>query len=98
MDNLKPLKSFLSDLITPIVKSAVGEAIPEAIKEKERNLVPVQKITELYGISQSKVYYMFRTAQLDKIKQGGLTFVDTYQLESRMKVQKLSYKAPLKEK
>lgn len=98
MDNLKPLKSFLSDLITPIVKSAVGEAIPEAIKDKEKNLVPVQKITELYGISQSKVYYMFRTAQLDKIKQGGLTFVDTYQLESRMKVQKLSYKAPLKEK
>ena len=97
MDNLKPLKSFLSDLITPIVKTAVGEAIPEAIKEKERNLVPVQKITELYGISQSKVYYMFRTGQLDKIKQGGLTFVDTYQLESRMKVQKLSYKAPLKE-
>lgn len=98
MDNLKPLKSFLSDLITPIVKSAVGEAIPEAIKDKEKNLVPVQKITELYGISQSKVYYMFRTAQLDKYKQGGLTFVDTYQLESRMKVKKLSYKAPLKEK
>lgn len=45
MDNLKPLKSFLSDLITPIVKTAVGEAIPEAIKDKEKNLVPVQKIS-----------------------------------------------------
>lgn len=98
MDNLKPLKSFLTDLITPIVKSAVGEAIPNTIKEKDRNLVPVKKVTELYGISQTQVYRLFESGELEKVKQGWLTFVDTYQLESLMRVQRLTYKAPMKGK
>lgn len=96
MDNLKPLKSFLTDLITPIVQDAVTNAIPVNIKTKDKNPVPVQKITEMYGISQSKVYAMFRTGELEKIKQGGLTFVDTVQLESLMKGEKLCAKAPMK--
>ena len=59
MDNLKPIKSFLTDLITPIVKSAVAEAMPEQILSKGKNLVPVQRITEIYGMSQSKIYSMY---------------------------------------
>lgn len=98
MDNLKPLKSFLTDLITPIVQDAVTNAIPDNIKTKDKNPVPVQKITQMYGISQSKVYAMFRTGELEKIKQGGLTFVDTVQLESLMKCEKLCAKAPMKRK
>lgn len=98
MDNLKPLKSFLTDLITPIVQDAVTNAIPDNIKTKDKNPVPVQKITEMYGISQSKVYALFRTGELEKIKQGGLTFVDTVQLESLMKGEKLCAKAPMKRK
>lgn len=98
MDNLKPLKSFLTDLIAPIVKDAVSNAIPENIRTKDKNPVPVQKITELYGISQSKVYSMFRSGELEKIKQGGLTFVDTVQLESLMKGEKLCGKLPMRHK
>ena len=68
MDNLKPLKSFLTDLITPIVQDAVTNAIPVNIKTKDKNPVPVQKITEMYGISQSKVYAMFRTGSPAKFR------------------------------
>ena len=96
MDNLKPIKSFLTDLITPIVKSAVAEAMPEQILSKGKNLVPVQRITEIYGISQSKIYLMFKNGELSKIKQGGLTFVDTVELENLMKEEKLWAKKPLK--
>ena len=96
MDNLKPIKSFLADLITPIVKNAVAEAMPEQILSKDKNLVPVQRITEIYGISQSKIYLMFKNGELSKIKQGGLTFVDTVELENLMKEEKLWAKKPLK--
>lgn len=96
MDNLKSIKSFLSDLITPIVKTAVAEAIPERINSREKNLVPVQRVTEIYGMSQSKVYNMFKNGELNKIKQGGLTFVDTIELEKLMKEEKLCAKKPLK--
>ena len=96
MDNLKPIKSFLTDLITPIVKTAVAEAMPERISSKDKNLVPVQRITEIYGISQSKIYNMFKSGELNKIKQGGLTFVDTVELERLMKEEKLCAKKPLK--
>ena len=98
MDNLKPIKSFLIDLITPIVKSAVAEAMPEQILSKGKNLVPVQRITEIYGMSQSKIYSMFKNGELNKIKQGGLTFVDTVELENLMKEEKLWAKKPLKPK
>ena len=98
MDNLKPIKSFLTDLITPIVKSAVAEAMPEQILSKGKNLVPVQRITEIYGMSQSKIYSMFKNGELNKIKQGGLTFVDTVELENLMKEAKLWAKKPLKPK
>ncbi len=99
MDNLKPIKSFLTDLITPIVKSAVAEAMPEQILSKGKNLVPVQRITDIYGMSQSKIYYsMFKNGELNKIKQGGLTFVDTVELENLMKEEKLWAKKPLKPK
>ncbi len=98
MDNLKPIKSFLTDLITPIVKSAVAEAMPEQILSKDKNLVPVQRITEIYGMSQSKIYSMFKNGELNKIKQGGLTFVDTVELENLMKEEKLWAKKPLKPK
>lgn len=98
MDNLKPIKSFLTDLITPIVKSAVAEAMPEQILSKGTNLVPVQRITEIYGMSQSKIYSMFKNGELNKIKQGGLTFVDTVELENLMKEEKLWAKKPLKPK
>lgn len=98
MDNLKPIKSFLADLITPIVKNAVAEAMPEQILSKGKNLVPVQRITEIYGMSQSKIYSMFKNGELNKIKQGGLTFVDTVELENLMKEEKLWAKKPLKPK
>ena len=41
---------------------------------------------------------MFKNGELNKIKQGGLTFVDTVELENLMKEEKLWAKKPLKPK
>lgn len=98
MDNLQPLKSFLTDLITPIVKSAVGEAIPEEMKPKDDNLVRVQEISKKYGISISKIYNMFRSGELQKQKIGNNTFVRLSDFEACAKTERLCAKAKMKRK
>ncbi|MBQ0123952.1 MAG: hypothetical protein KBS58_03820 [Bacteroidales bacterium] len=98
MDNLQPLKSFLTDLITPIVKSAVDDALPEAIKPKEKNLMPITKVSETYGMCQTKLYGLLRCGKLERYKEGGNTFIDTYELDRLMVKEELCGKAPLKMK
>lgn len=98
MDNLQPLKSFLTDLITPIVKSAVGEAMPEAVKPSEDGLVPVKEISKAYGISVSKLYNMFRSGELEKHKIGNNTFVRRCDLEACARGEKMCGKVPMKRK
>lgn len=95
MDNLKPIKTFLKELITPIVADAVKQAIPQD-NDKRGNKIPVAKVTELYGISQSTIYLRFKTGQLTKHKLDGLTFVDPDELERTMKVVKLCDRVPKK--
>ena len=96
MENLNPLKSFLSDLITPIVEKAVKDAVPAKEGTSLPRYIPVSQIPEEYGISVSTIYLRFSNGELTKHKQGGLTFVDTVQLESLMKGEKLCAKAPMK--
>lgn len=96
MNEIKQIKSFLTNLITPIVKDAVNEAMPKAIGVRDQNRIPVLQVTDRYGISQSKVYALFRSGALTKHKQGGLTFVDTIELEELMKSEKLTDKVPYK--
>lgn len=98
MDNLQPLKSFLTDLITPIVKSAVGDAIPEAIKPKDKNLVPIKKVSDMYDMCETKLYGLLRHGKLERYKEGGNTFIDTYELDRLVQKEKLCGKAPLKTK
>ncbi|MGM9735153.1 MAG: helix-turn-helix transcriptional regulator [Candidatus Cryptobacteroides sp.] len=89
MDNLNPLKSFLSDLITPIVQKAVKDAVPAKENSSLPRFIPVSQIPEEYGISVSTIYLRFNTGELTKHKQGGLTFVDREELEKSIKARKL---------
>ena len=81
MENLNPLKSFLSDLITPIVEKAVKDAVPAKEGTSLPRYIPVSQIPEEYGISVSTIYLRFSNGELTKHKQGGLTFVDREELE-----------------
>ena len=51
--------------------------------------MPVAEVAKVYGIGLSTIYLRFKTGQLTKYKQNGLTFVDIEELEASMKPQKL---------
>ena len=89
MDNLKPLKSFLTDLITPIVEKAVKDAVPGKETGTPHNYIPVSQVAEEYGLAISTIYLRFSTGELTKHKQGNLTFVDRDELEKSIKARKL---------
>lgn len=98
MDNLKPLKSFLTDLITPIVEKAVKDAVPGKEGDIPHNYIPVSQVAEEYGISVSTIYLRFSTGELTKHKQGKLTFVDRDELENSIKARRLCATAAPKKK
>ena len=89
METLNPLKSFLSDLITPIVEKAVKDAVPAKEGTSLPRYIPVSQIPEEYGISVSTIYLRFSNGELTKHKQGGLTFVDREELEKSIKAKKM---------
>ena len=89
MDNLAPVRAFFKELITPIVTDAVKQALPNADESGNGRKMPVAEVTRVYGIAQSTLYLRFKTGQLTKYKQNGLTFVDVDELERSMKVEKL---------
>ena len=89
MDNLAPVRPFFKELITPIVTDAVKQALPSADESGNSRKMAVADVTRVYGIAQSTIYLRFKTGQLTKYKQNGLTFVDIDELERSMKVEKL---------
>ena len=56
----------------------------------------VAEVTRVYGIAQSTIYLRFKTGQLTKYKQNGLTFVDVDELEQSMTEEKLCAVLPEK--
>lgn len=90
MDNLDPVRSFFKDLITPIVKDAVKEAMPVNDERASKHLVPVKEISKKYSMALSTLYNKFNTGQLTRYKDGWLTFVDEDEFISKMKTDKLA--------
>lgn len=84
MDNLAPVKSFLKDLITPIVKDAVQSALTVSDSTATKHYIPVREAETLYGISSSTIYKRFDKGTLTKVKNGGLTFVIQEEIEAAM--------------
>ena len=96
MDNLAPVRAFFKELITPIVTDAVKQALPNADESGNGRKMPVAEVTRVYGIAQSTIYLRFKTGQLTKYKQNGLTFVDVDELEQSMTEEKLCAVLPEK--
>ena len=96
MDNLAPVRAFFKELITPIVKDAVKQALPNADESGNGRKMAIAEVTKVYGIAQSTIYLRFKTGQLTKYKQNGLTFVDIDELEKSMTEEKLCAVLPQK--
>ena len=98
MDNLAPVRAFFKELITPIVKDAVKQAMPGTDESANGRKMPVSEVAKVYGIGVSTIYLRFKTGQLTKYKEHGLTFVDIDELEKSMTEEKLCDITPMKEK
>ena len=90
MDNLNPVRSFLKELITPIVKDAVKTAMTVENSSATKHYIPISEATKLYGMSSSTIYNRFDEGKLTKVKNGGLTFVIQEEIEASMKREELS--------
>ena len=90
MDNLTPVRSFLKELITPIVKDAVKTALTVQSSSATKHYIPLAEAVKLYGMSVSTIYNRFDDGTLTKIKNGGLTFVIQEEIEASMQAERLS--------
>ena len=90
MDNLTPVRSFLKELITPIVKDAVKTAMTVQSSSATKHYIPIAEAVKLYGMSVSTIYNRFDDGTLTKIKNGGLTFVIQEEIEASMQAERLS--------
>ena len=77
--------------------------VDELLKKLEAAEAEAERYRELYKkelrkSSDTAIKLSAAEGELNKIKQGGLTFVDTVELENLMKEEKLWAKKPLKPK
>ena len=89
MDNLSPVKSFLKEIIEPIVIEAVKSAIPSNDSQSDNEYLSVEEIQQQYHISSSTIYRRFATGDLTKVKNGNRTLVRKSEIESGLKEGKL---------
>ena len=89
MDNLSPVKSFLKEIIEPIVIEAVKSAIPSNDSQSYNEYLSVEEIQQQYHISSSTIYRRFATGDLTKVKNGNRTLVRKSEIESGLKEGKL---------
>ena len=92
MDGLKVVKTFLQDLIRPIVVEAVKESIQKPAVAPVKKYLSVKEVEELYNMSTSAIYDRFTTGVLTKVKNGGKTYVLTEEIENSMWVKKFTDK------
>lgn len=83
MDTLTPMKSFLKDILEPIVIEAVKSAIPA--KNDDDEYLSIEDIQDKYHISPSTVYRRFTTGELTKVKNGSRTLVLKRELDNCLK-------------
>ena len=85
MENRAPVKSFLQELIKPIVVDAVNEAIPKVVRTEPKEYLSVEEVEEEYHISSSTVYRRFDSGDLTKVKNGKRTLVKRVEIEKALK-------------
>lgn len=90
MNKLDVVRSFLTDLIRPIVVDAVKSAIPEAPQINRSKYLTVAEIQSEFGVSETWVYRRFYEGSLKKIKMKGRTLVLRTELEAKMQTEHLA--------
>ena len=90
MENLTPVRSFLTDLIKPIVEDAVKAALPQTQPASGKRFLTLPEVYADYPISQSAIYRYFKSGKIDKYKSGGRTVVDRQDLEKLLKKETLA--------
>lgn len=89
MDNLTPVRSFLQDLITPIVTEAVNSAMQKVEISEDKDYLSVAQAMERYTISCSTIYRRFADGTLTRVKNGGRTLIKISELEGSLEERKL---------
>lgn len=83
MEIIEEVRSFLEDLIKPIVTEAVKDSISEQNQDVSgKRLMPREEFCTTYGVSNGKLYDLFNSGKLTKKKVDGLTFIDIDEWES----------------
>lgn len=88
MDNLTPVRSFLQDLLAPIVTEAVKSAIPDSNSNK-KDYLSIEEAIEEYSLSSSTIYRRFENGTLTKVKSGGRTLLKRCEIIACLKEGKL---------
>lgn len=89
MDNLNPVRSFLQDLITPIVNEAVKAALPNVEPQNKKDYLTIEEAIEEYSLSTSTIYRRFDNGTLTKVKSGGRTLLKRSEILSCLKESRL---------
>ena len=82
---LAPLKEFLTEIIRPIVNSAVQEAMPKPEEKKRLRTYTVVEACEILKVSKPTLYDYFNFGLLKKYKNQGRTLIDADELEEGIK-------------
>ena len=82
---LAPLKEFLTEIIRPIVNSAVQEAMPKPSEKKRLRTYTVDDACEILKVSKPTLYDYFNYGLLKKYKHQGRTLIDADELEEGIK-------------
>ena len=94
----KVVWTYINDRLKPIIADTLNETMPRLLKEHNRDLIPREKVIEDYGISNGKLYNLFKAGILTKYKLDGLTFIDKQELEALVKKESSFEIAPRKTK
>ncbi len=84
------VKSFLTDLIKPIVAEAVTEALPKPEPEPREQLLTLKQAMLRYPISHTTLYRLFDSGELSKHKRGKRTVVDESELKQLFRKETLT--------
>lgn len=75
------IRSFLGDLIKPIVAEAVAEALPKQEPQQEDHLLTLKEAIRKYPLSHTTIYRLFDSGELSKHKLGKRTVLDENELK-----------------
>lgn len=94
MENFEAVRSFLSDLIRPIVREAVKESMPKEEDPMKARYITIRQSRDLYNLTPATIYRRFQEGTLTPFKNGGRTLLDRREIEEMIQRKQFSSVAP----